>query len=76
MWLPLEPGPWFGRAIIPESQAEEATVTFFKNDDNDLRQWLSGIREEVMLWGAKIDTLPDWATDDERVAKYLGLPAK
>jgi Zn-dependent protease with chaperone function len=69
----LPHGPWFSRlALVPAKNGGDEPA-YFKDSNTDLRKLFLRLREKVVREGNRIDKLPPWIEEDERIKKQLGL---
>lgn len=66
-------GPWFSRTDVTSSSRQSATTVYFRNENADLRRWLSDLKGEIVRDENRVEKPPEWVSGDERIKERLGL---
>jgi len=71
---PFKPGgPWWSRFSIAPDRTRARGEAWFSNDSVEIADWLGTLKGECVRDELRIEQLPSWVTDDERLNRYFGF---
>jgi hypothetical protein len=71
---PFKPGgPLWSRFSITPDATRERGEAWFSNDNIEVADWLGTLKRECVRNEYRIEKLPAWIADDERVNRYFGF---
>src|ERR1700739_1732066 len=58
---PFEPGgPWFCRITLTSDQARKRGEAWFRNDNQEVKEWFKSLGHALVRDEYRVDTLPSW----------------